>query len=241
MKTLVVGASGATGKQLVEQLLNMGQKVKAIVRNSANIPDDWQNNDNITIIIASISELSRDKLQKLLVDCDSVASCLGHNLTFKGMFGNPRKLVTDSVRLLCEAIKTGSPQKPVKFALMNTTAVRNKDLAEPVSLVQKIVLGLIHLFLPPHSDNEAAADYLRLKIGQKNNFIEWVAIRPDTLINEDVITDYQIYRSPIRSALFNPGRTSRINVGNFMARLLMEPDLWKKWQGQMPVIYNKED
>jgi hypothetical protein len=124
---------------------------------------------------------------------------------------------------------------------MNTTAVRNKDLAEPVSLVQKIVFDLIHLLLPPHRDNEAAADYLRLKIGQNNKFIEWVAIRPDTLINEDIVTDYQIYRSPIRSALFNPGRTSRINVSNFIASLLMDPKLWKMWHGQMPVIYNKED
>jgi len=80
-----------------------------------------------------------------------------------------------------------------------------------------------------------------LRIGQNNKFIEWVSIRPDTLINEDIVTEYQIYRSPIRSAVFDPGRTSRINVGNFMARLLMEPDLWKKWQGQMPVIYNNED
>jgi hypothetical protein len=124
---------------------------------------------------------------------------------------------------------------------MNTTAVRNKDLAELTSLGQKIVFSLIHLLLPPHRDNEAAADYLRLRIGQNNKFIEWVSIRPDTLINEDIVTEYQIYRSPIRSAVFDPGRTSRINVGNFMARLLMEPDLWKKWQGQMPVIYNNED
>ena len=36
MTTLVVGATGATGKQLVEQLLNMGQKVKVIVRPSGN-------------------------------------------------------------------------------------------------------------------------------------------------------------------------------------------------------------
>jgi uncharacterized protein YbjT (DUF2867 family) len=32
MTTLVVGASGSTGKQLVEQLLNMGQNVRVIVR-----------------------------------------------------------------------------------------------------------------------------------------------------------------------------------------------------------------
>ncbi|MBT3754707.1 MAG: NAD(P)H-binding protein [Candidatus Cloacimonetes bacterium] len=241
MKTLVLGASGVTGKQLVEQLLKMGQDVKVVIRPTSEVADKWQTNKKVTVIKASISELTLEEIQSFLIDCNSVASCLGHNLTFKGMFGNPRKLVTDSVRLLCEAIETGSSQKPVKFVLMNTTAVRNKDLAELTSLGQKIVFSLIHLLLPPHRDNEAAADYLRLRIGQNNKFIEWVSIRPDTLINEDIVTEYQIYRSPIRSAVFDPGRTSRINVGNFMARLLMEPDLWKKWQGQMPVIYNNED
>jgi len=35
MTTVVLGASGATGKNLVEELLKMGQKVKVIVRPSS--------------------------------------------------------------------------------------------------------------------------------------------------------------------------------------------------------------
>jgi hypothetical protein len=66
-----------------------------------------------------------------------------------------------------------------------------------------------------------------------------VAVRPDTLINEDIVTEYEIYASPARSALFNPGKTSRINVGYFMAKLIVDNELWNKWKGQMPVIYNK--
>ena len=64
---------------------------------------------------------------------------------------------------------------------------------------------------------------------------------PDTLINEDIVTEYELYDSPVRSAMFNPGKTSRINVGNFMARLIVENDLWNKWKGRMPVMYNKMD
>lgn len=94
--------------------------------------------------------------------------------------------------------------------------------------------------MPPQSDNEKAADFLRADIGQKNKLIEWVVIRPDTLINEDNVSQYELYASPIRSTLFNPGKTSRINVGHFMSRLIVENDLWNKWKGKMPVIYNKE-
>jgi len=241
MTTLVVGASGATGKQLVEQLLNMGQKVKVIVRLSGKLPDTWKNNDKISIIKASISEISVNEMADYLNDCQSVASCLGHNLTLKGVFGKPRILVTDAVRLLCNAIKKNSPEKPIKFVLMNTTGNRNRDLDEAISVGQKLVIGLISLLVPPQSDNEKAADFLRVNIGQNNKLIEWLAVRPDTLINEDNVTEYELYASPTRSALFNPGKTSRINVGHFMAKLIVENDLWNKWKGQMPVIYNKID
>jgi hypothetical protein len=240
MTTLVVGASGATGKQLVEQLLNMGQKVKVIVRPTVKRSDTWMDNDKITIIKANISEVSVDEMMNYLTDCQSVASCLGHNITLKGVFGKPRKLVTDAVKLLCMAIQKNSPDKPIKFVLMNTTANRNRDLNEHISIGERVVMGLIRLLVPPQSDNEKAADFLRESVGQKNELIDWVAVRPDTLIDEEKVTGYEVYASPIRSALSNPGKTSRINVGNFMSRLIVENDLWDKWEGQMPVIYNKE-
>lgn len=238
-KTFVAGASGATGKQLVEQLLNMGQNVKVIVRPTAKIPQAWKDNTQITIIKAGITELSVEEMANYLGDCGAVASCLGHNLTLKGVFGKPGKLVTDAVKLLCGAIEKNSPEKPIRFVLMNSTGNRNRDLKEPVSVGHKLVIGLVRLLVPPQSDNEQAAEFLRVKIGQNNELIEWTVVRPDSLINENRVTEYELYASPTRSAIFNPGKTSRINVGNFMARLIVEDDLWNKWKGQMPVIYNK--
>lgn len=240
MKTLVVGATGATGKHLVEQLLNVGQKVKVIVRPTGKIPETWKNNDKISIIKASISKISVNEMMNYMEDCQSVASCLGHNITLTGIFGKPRNLVTDAIRLLTTAIQNNSPEKPIKFVLMNTTANRNSDLHEPISIGEKLFMGLIRLLVPPQLDNEKAADILRVDIGQNNKLIQWVAVRPDTLINEDIVTEYEIHASPTRSALFNPGKTSRINVGDFIANLIVDNNLWSKNKGQMPVIYNNE-
>jgi len=241
MTTLIVGATGATGKHTVHQLLNMGQKVKVIVRPGANIPDQWGNNDNITIIKANISEISKDNMLNYLTDCQSVASCLGHNLNLKGIYGKPRKLVADAVKLVCSVVLENPSKQPVKFVLMNTTGNRNKDLDEQISGFEKFFMSLIRLLLPPQTDNEQAANFLRENIGQNNKLIEWVAVRPDTLINEDKLSNYDLFASPTRSALSNPGKTSRINVGNFMSRLIVENDLWNKWKGKMPVIYNTEN
>lgn len=241
MKTLVVGANGATGKQLVEQLLKMNQKIKVIVRSTGKIPASWKNNDQISIIEASISEISIEEMSNYVKDCQSVVSCLGHNLSLKGIFGKPRKLVTESIKLISNAIQINTPKKPVRLVLMNTTANRNQDLNESISITEKLIMGLIHILIPPQTDNEKAADFLRKDVGQNNKSIEWVAVRPDTLINENLVSNYALYASPTRSALFNPGKSSRINVGNFMAKLLIENELWNKWKGKMPVIYNITD
>lgn len=239
MTTLVIGASGATGKQLVEQLLIQGEKVKIIVRSPKKLPESWENNEHLQIIYSSILELSDNEMSDHVFGCHSIVSCLGHNMNWKGIYGHPRKLVTDATRKLCNAIEVHKPKSPVKYVLMNTAGNNNGNLCEPISFGQKCVIGLLRLLLPPHVDNEKASDYLRTEIGQNQKFIEWAVIRPDNLINEKEVSDYEIHSSPTRSAIFNAGKTSRINVGNFMVNLIKDDDLWNKWKGQMPVIYNK--
>ncbi len=123
---------------------------------------------------------------------------------------------------------------------MNTTANRNRDLDESSSSAERGLIRLLRLLLPPQVDNEQAADYLRTQIGQKDPAIEWVAIRPDGLIDEESVSDYEIFPSPTRSVIFNAGKTSRINVAHFMADLITNDQTWNKWKGQMPVIYNME-
>lgn len=239
MRVLVVGASGATGSKLVEQLLLKKHKVKVIVRSPEKVPESWKTNTDLQIIAASILDLSDTEMQTIVSDCHAVASCLGHNLTFKGIYGQPRKLVTDATRRLCNAIIVNKPERPIKFVLMNTTGNRNRDLNEPISFAQKCVIGLLRLILPPHVDNENAADYLRTDIGQNHASVEWTAVRPDGLINEDLVTGYEIYPSPTRSAIFSAGKVSRINVGHFMSCLITDAKIWEQWKGQMPVIYSK--
>ncbi|KAA3656950.1 MAG: NAD(P)-dependent oxidoreductase [Chloroflexi bacterium] len=239
MMILVVGASGATGRLLVKQLLNRGLNVKIIVRSPDKLPDDIRHHNNLAVIKASVLEFSDTDMAQHVKDCDAVASCLGHNANIKGIFGHPRKLVTDATRRLCNAIKANKPEKSVKFVLMNTAGNSNRNIPEKISLGQKFVIGLIRLLVPPHSDNEQAAEYLRTQVGQNDGIIEWVAVRPDSLIDEGEVSDYAVHPSPTRSAIFDPGVTSRINVGHFMADLVTDDVLWNKWKGQMPIIYNK--
>ena len=143
MTTLVVGASGATGRLLVEQLLEQGEKVKIIVRSVDSIPDSLIQNDQLSITEASLLNMTDTELLRQVQGCRAVASCLGHNLTFQGMFGHPRRLVAGGVQRLCQAIEKTRLDTPVKYILMNTTGNQNTPAGETVSTAQSVVVGLI--------------------------------------------------------------------------------------------------
>jgi len=240
MKVFVAGATGATGKKLVKLLLKHGHKVVAVVRSTERVPPEIRADKNIELVQTSLLDMTDKELSNLVAGCGAVASCLGHNITFKGLFGKPHLLVTNAARRLCQAIMANQNPHPVRYVLMNTTGNRNRDLEEAISFGEKLVMGLMRTMLPPQRDNEQAAEFLRVEIGQDHPAVEWVAVRPDTLIDENEVTDYSVHQSPTRSAIFDSGITSRINVAHFMSELISNDDVWEKWKGQMPVIYNKE-
>jgi putative NADH-flavin reductase len=237
MTTLVVGGSGATGVRLVEELLNRNQQVKVIVRSPEKLPDAVKNHERLTIITAPVLECSDAELQEYVSGCDAVASCLGHNITLKGIFGQPHRLVTEATQRLCAAIKANKSETPTKYVLMNTVANRNRDLDESIPFAQKMLIGVLRVVLPPHTDNEKAAEHLRTVIGQNDKAIEWCAVRPSSLIDRDTTSEIEVYPSPTRSIL-KDGEISRINVAHFMADLIVNADTWNTWKGQMPVLYN---
>lgn len=240
MTTLVVGATGATGRWLVRQLLEQGHEVRVVVRSPERLPDDLQKHERLRVITGNILTMPGESITELVRGCDAVASCLGHTISLRGVFGPPRRLVTDTTRRLCDAIRTSKPARPVRFVLMNTVANMNRDLPERRPVADRIVIGLVRALVPPQGDNQEAADLLRLGVGSHDPSLEWAAVRPDSLTNESTVTGYDVHASPIRSGVFDPGKTSRINVGHFMAALMTDGALWTRWKGQMPVIYNRE-
>ena len=238
MNILVVGGTGATGRHFVNELLSHGCNVTIIVRNGDKIDTYFKDKERLTVITGNVLEMDFNTLRELVKNVNAIGSCLGHPLTFKGTFGEPKKLVTESIQKLCQSVQDNDQNKPVKMVLMNTTGVRNKDIQEKWSIGEGIIFFLTSNLVPQQRDNEQAAEYLRSHIGKNNKNIEWVIVRPDRLINDEEITEYKVLNSTIRSPIFNGGTTSRINVGNFMSELIINGTKWNEWKGKMPVIYN---
>jgi len=239
-KVMVLGATGATGNLVIRQLLKKNIEVLAMVRDLTKLPVQISKSENVKVIDVEITNISVKTLASLIHDCDVVISCLGHNLTLKGIYGKPRRLVADATQKVFEAVQLSSTLERTKFILMNTTGNSNRDIPEIAPLSQRLVIAILRKLLPPHLDNELAADFLRMGVGNTNSQLEWVVVRPDGLSDENDISAYNLHTSPTRNAIFDAGTTSRINVADFMARLVSDDELWSRWKGKMPVIYNAD-
>ncbi len=238
MRVLVLGASGATGSLVVRQLISRNIQTRVLIRKSAFLPREITESRLVETVMGNVNELTNSEMNQLVQNCDAVISCLGHNISFRGLFGRPRYLVFDALHSICESAKQNTGKK-VKLILMSTTAYTNKLSGEKNSWRESFIFSLLGFLLPPHRDNIKAADFLVRKTGKQDGKIEWIGVRPDTLIDEDKETPYAIYEHRIKSPIFNAGKTSRINVSHFIADLVTDEGLWRKWSYKTPVVYNE--
>jgi NAD(P)-dependent dehydrogenase (short-subunit alcohol dehydrogenase family) len=234
---LLVGGTGRTGRRVLHQLLERGVNVRAIVRPGATLEPDDARNPRLTLIEAGLLSLPDEMLQRHLRGCDAVVSCLGHTLSLRGVLGPPRDLVTRATVRLCRGIEALRPAAPVGFILMSSVSVhRAAGLDTRRGALERAFLRALCAVLPPARDNQRAADFLQKTIGAHHPFVEWVVVRPDTLLPGGV-TEYTLHEGLV-SSVFAPDRTNMANVAHFMCELVTEPSAWGKWKAGMPVIVN---
>jgi len=234
---LLVGGTGRTGRRALQQLLDRGVSVRAIVRSGGKLPPDVAGNPNLTVVEASLLSLRDEELQQHLRACDAVVSCLGHVISLKGIFGSPRDLVTRATMRLCGGVEALQPPAPVKFILMSSVSVnRPAGLDKRRSSFERAFLRVLCGVLPPAKDNQRAAEFLLAKVEPNNAFVQWTVVRPDSLLEGDV-SEYTSHEGLVNS-LFAPGSTNMANVAHFMCELVTNPKTWADWKGKLPVVVN---
>jgi len=256
-RILVVGGTGQTGKHVVLQLLQRRHNVRAIVRSKEKllnqldtvVPDSASNIHivgRLQTTEASIHAMPQEELEKVVVGCDAVVVCLGHNLTFRGLFLPPRRLVTDSIRKLCSAIDVANSnavqgKKPTKMIVMGSDGVANpmgRDDRRKCS--ERVTLSLLRKLVPPHADNEAAASYMSSVSGVvPTSRMEWLVLRPTDLVDGSA-TKYELFEKPTKG-LFDGtkgGKTTRATVARCMIDFVMADELWESWRGKFPVVHD---
>ena len=234
---LLVGGTGRTGRRVLQQLLSRGIHVRVIVRSAQRLPAGTAESPNLTVVEADLLSLSNEALQRYIGGCDAVISCLGHVISFKGIFGQPHDLVTRATMQLCRGIEALQPAKPVKLILMSSVSVNHPGGFDTRHwILEKAVVWIIRILVPPAEDNQQAANFLYGNIGMTSPFVQWVAVRPDTLLEGD-ISEYTLHEGLV-SSLFASDSSNMANVAHFMGELLTTPKAWEDWKGKLPVIIN---
>mmetsp|Transcript_6292 Transcript_6292/g.11188 ORF Transcript_6292/g.11188 Transcript_6292/m.11188 type:complete len:241 (-) Transcript_6292:38-760(-) len=233
---LVLGATGATGRLVVEQLLSRGVPVKAFVRKESvtPLPGEVLENPKLSVIEGTALGVKKEVLKTTLRDCAAVVSCLGH----RGVRLGSQMIVRDSCQRVCNVIPQDG-KAPTKFILMNTCLVDHPDGSDSEirSFAQRFCLAAMRKLLPPHKDNELAAKYL---FESSRSDLEWCVVRPGLLENSPDVTPYKTTPGIIFS-MFNPVPVSRNNVADFMTTLVNDPESWASWKGKMPYIMSQID
>jgi dihydroflavonol-4-reductase len=105
MKILVTGANGFLGANLVRELLNRGQTVKAFVRPSA----DLSALENVECNIYRGDILSTEDLSRALEDCEAVIHAAGTTSVKPGLFDHFRKINVDATENVIQvALRQGN-------------------------------------------------------------------------------------------------------------------------------------
>jgi hypothetical protein len=234
---VLLGGTGRTGGRVLQQMLGRGVNVRAIVRSAARLPAGVAENSRLTVIEADLLSLTGADLQRYVRGCDAVISCLGHVISLKGVFGPPRDLVTRATTRLCRAIEAVQPAAPIKFILMSSVSVnRPGRLDTRRGTFERVKVATLRGLVPPARDNQGAADFLGSEIGTDNPFVQWVVVRPDSLLDGDV-SEYAVHEGLI-SSLAKPDSTNMANVAHFMCDLATDSSAWNDWEGKLPVIVN---
>jgi hypothetical protein len=234
---LLLGGTGRTGGRVLEQLLSRDVNVRAIVRSAGRLPAGVADRPGLTVVETDLLSMSGEELRRHVAGCDAVISCLGHVISLRGIFGPPRDLVTRAVSRVCGVIETLRPAAPVKFVLMSSVSVnRPSGLDTRRGKAERAIVWLLRGLVPPARDNQSAADFLSNSIGTADPFVQWVAVRPDSLLEGDV-SEYLLHEGLV-SSLARPDSTNMANVAHFMCELVVSPKAWSDWKGKLPVIIN---
>ena len=233
MSFLVLGATGKTGRVVVQKLLERGKSVRVIVRSEQNLPAEAIGNPNVTIHVAPVLEVPDETFVKLVGGCSGVFQCLGH----RSPFGPPKYLARDTLRKIYNALEQIQPESPCRVVLLNSCLVDNPDGSDRKirSIAQNMLLWLLER--TNHKDNVKAAEYLYKSVGSGNELMEWAVVRPDALDNAEEC-EYEVHRDLLRS-LFRPARTTRANIADFMVDLVLNDKTWEDWKCSFPYIKNK--
>jgi nucleoside-diphosphate-sugar epimerase len=118
MNVTVFGATGAIGRQVVDQLRSNGHTVTAYVRNPAKVPATWR--EDVEVVVGEITDAGA--IDRAVAGADAVVSALGPSLDRKAT-GLP---LVEGTRHIVEAMQRHGVRRYVGNATPSVLDPREK-------------------------------------------------------------------------------------------------------------------
>ncbi len=195
MNLIIFGASGRTGRHLIQQALEQGHAITAFVRTPSKIQT---NHEKLRLVQGNV--LDPIAVEQAVQGHDVVLCALGRNR------GEPTTALAEGTRNILQAMEKHGIRRIVCVSAAGFMGERADFL------IGKIIFWYIGRYLPSLGD-ATRRQYQEL---EKSN-LEWVAIRPVLLDEGPRKGNYRVVTDGI------PSRGFRINTGDvaeFMLRQL---------------------
>jgi putative NADH-flavin reductase len=206
VKVLIIGATGGTGRILLDKSLEQGHEVTALARNpSAVAPRDYRPR------VLEGNTLDPEAVEAAVAGQDAVLSALGTRST------KPTTLFSASTANLIGAMK-----KHGVCRLVCVTGIGTGDSKGHGGFLYDRVL-LPFVVRNQYADKDRQEEII------KRSGLEWVIVRPARLTNEAATGEYQVFLS---GDSYRATTISREDIAAFMLAQLTED----RYVHQTPVI-----
>lgn len=177
MSTIAIfGATGQTGRPLVQKALDAGYTVRALVRSPQKMPIRHQN-----LIVIQGSSLDKAKVDETIEGSDGVISALGQDKN------SPADLQTRSTQLIVNAMKRFSIRRLVS---LTGAGVRDEHVDKP-GFADKAIVFIMKNLAGSTARNALSDGISHAGVIRKTN-LDWTIVRGPMLTNDPAKGDYKV-------------------------------------------------
>lgn len=195
MRIAVFGATGGTGRQVVQQAIAAGDQVVALVRDPAKLPIE---NANLSLVAGNVLDVA--KVEETLQDVDAVVVSLGNT------DNNPDYVVSQGTQVIVDAMtRLGQPKRIVVVSSLGVG-----DSKDQVSFAFKMLMKSV--LRKPMEDKERQEALI------KASALDWTIVRPGGLTDGPATGSYKSGLDPEIGA----GQVSRADVAAFVLQQLTD-------------------
>jgi putative NADH-flavin reductase len=192
MRVLIVGASGGTGRALVQQALARGDAVTALVRNAARLPIA---DPSLTVVLGDV--MKPETLDAAVRGQDAVLSALGHKQWFY-----PTRILSIGTQNLIDAMRRHGVRR-----LIVETALGVGDAWWQMGLYYTL---FVKVFILPFYFFDKGRQEALVRVSG----LDWTLVRPGALNNGPRRGVYR--QGPRVGHWLRTVRVSRADVAAFM-------------------------